>query len=59
MFERKSAAGSAVSSECIIRYSGNQVFCCGNYGFINIHHYFIDNVLWRFRSREVPELLFG
>ncbi len=25
--------------------------------FINIHHYFIDNVLWRFKNREVKELL--
>jgi hypothetical protein len=25
--------------------------------FINIHHYFIDNVLWRFRDREVREYL--
>jgi len=27
--------------------------------FINIHHYFIDNVLWRFNNKEVRELLFG
>ncbi len=26
--------------------------------FINIHHYFIDNVLWRFKTRDVRELLF-
>ena len=26
--------------------------------YINIHHYFIDNVLWRFKNREVRELLF-
>lgn len=26
--------------------------------FINIHHYFIDNVLWRFKNKEVRELLF-
>ncbi|MCK4586690.1 MAG: hypothetical protein KAU29_05085, partial [Gammaproteobacteria bacterium] len=26
--------------------------------FINVHHYFIDNVLWRFKNREVRELLF-
>lgn len=25
--------------------------------FINVHHYFIDNVLWRFKNREVRELL--
>jgi hypothetical protein len=25
--------------------------------FINIHHYFIDNVLWRFRDPEVREYL--
>jgi hypothetical protein len=25
--------------------------------FINIHHYFIDNVLWRFRDREVQQYL--
>ena len=25
--------------------------------FINIHHYFIDNVLWRFKNKEVRELL--
>ena len=25
--------------------------------FINIHHYFIDNVLWRFRDAEVREYL--
>ena len=25
--------------------------------FINIHHYFIDNVLWRFHNKEVRELL--
>jgi len=24
---------------------------------INIHHYFIDNVLWRFKNRDVRELL--
>lgn len=27
--------------------------------FINIHHYFIDNVLWRFKNKEVRELLFS
>ena len=27
--------------------------------FINIHHYFIDNVLWRFQNKEVRELLFN
>lgn len=26
--------------------------------FINVHHYFIDNVLWRFKNKEVRELLF-
>lgn len=26
--------------------------------YINIHHYFIDNVLWRFKNKEVRELLF-
>jgi uncharacterized membrane protein YhdT len=26
--------------------------------FINIHHYFIDNVLWRFKNKEVRNLLF-
>lgn len=26
--------------------------------FINIHHYFIDNVLWRFKNKEVRQLLF-
>ncbi len=26
--------------------------------FINIHHYFIDNVLWRFKNPEVRRLLF-
>jgi len=26
--------------------------------FINVHHYFIDNVLWRFKNKEVNELLF-
>lgn len=26
--------------------------------FINIHHYFIDNVLWRFKNKEVRRLLF-
>jgi hypothetical protein len=25
--------------------------------FINIHHYFIDNVLWRFRDPRVREYL--
>lgn len=25
--------------------------------FINIHHYFLDNVLWRFKDREVREYL--
>ena len=27
--------------------------------YINIHHYFIDNVLWRFKNKEVRELLLG
>ena len=27
--------------------------------YINIHHYFIDNVLWRFKNKEVRELLFS
>ena len=27
--------------------------------FINIHHYFIDNVLWRFRDPEVRAFLLG
>lgn len=26
--------------------------------FINVHHYFIDNVLWRFKNKEVRDLLF-
>lgn len=26
--------------------------------FINIHHYFIDNVIWRKESREVKQYLF-
>ncbi len=26
--------------------------------FINVHHYFIDNVLWRFKAKDVRELLF-
>ncbi len=26
--------------------------------FINVHHYFIDNVLWRFKNKQVRELLF-
>lgn len=26
--------------------------------FINIHHYFIDNVLWRFKNKDVKQLLF-
>jgi hypothetical protein len=25
--------------------------------FINVHHYFIDNVLWRFKNKEVKQLL--
>jgi len=27
--------------------------------FINVHHYFIDNVLWRFKNKEVRQLLLG
>ena len=27
--------------------------------FINIHHYFIDNVVWRFNSPEVKRYLLG
>ena len=27
--------------------------------FINIHHYFIDNVVWRFNSPEVKKYLLG
>lgn len=26
--------------------------------FINIHHYFIDNILWRFKNTEMQKLLF-
>lgn len=26
--------------------------------YINIHHYFIDNVLWRFKNKDVREMLF-
>ncbi len=26
--------------------------------FINVHHYFIDNVIWRFKSKQVKEYLF-
>jgi len=33
-------------------------FLIGFLAFINIHHYFIDNVLWRFKNREVKQLLF-
>jgi len=25
--------------------------------FINIHHYFIDNVLWRFKDPEIQKYL--
>ena len=27
--------------------------------FINIHHYFIDNVIWRFKDPEVRAYLLG
>ena len=27
--------------------------------FINIHHYFIDNVLWRFKDPQVRKYLLG
>jgi hypothetical protein len=27
--------------------------------FINIHHYFIDNVIWRFRDPVVRQRLLG
>lgn len=33
-------------------------FIIGFIAFINIHHYFIDNVLWRFKNKEVKQLLF-
>lgn len=32
-------------------------FIIGFLAFINIHHYFIDNVLWRFKNKEVKQLL--
>ena len=37
---------------------GVSFFIISFIAFINIHHYFIDNVLWRFKNREVRELLF-
>lgn len=36
---------------------GISYFLIGIIAFINIHHYFIDNVLWRFKNKEVRELL--
>lgn len=38
---------------------GVSFFLIAFLAFINIHHYFIDNVLWRFKNREVKDLLFG
>jgi hypothetical protein len=32
------------------------VYICAQV-FINIHHYFIDNVLWRFKNRDVQQYL--
>lgn len=37
---------------------GISYFIIAFLAFINIHHYFIDNVLWRFKNKEVRELLF-
>jgi len=37
---------------------GVSFFLIAFLAFINIHHYFIDNVLWRFKNPEVKELLF-
>ena len=36
---------------------GASVFMIAFLVFINIHHYFIDNVLWRFKHKEVRVLL--
>ncbi len=38
--------------------NGVSFFLIAFLAFINIHHYFIDNVLWRFKNRDVKELLF-
>lgn len=38
---------------------GFSYFLIAFLAFINIHHYFIDNVLWRFKTRQVRELLLG
>ncbi len=37
---------------------GFSVFLIAVAVFINIHHYFIDNVLWRFQEKEASRLLF-
>ena len=38
---------------------GSNYFLIAFILFINIHHYFIDNALWRFKNKEVRELLFS
>jgi hypothetical protein len=42
-----------------LSYTGLPFFVMAIVLFINIHHYFIDNVLWRFKNKEVRDLLFG
>jgi len=42
-----------------LSYTGTPFFMMAIVLFINIHHYFIDNVLWRFKNKEVRDLLFG
>jgi hypothetical protein len=37
---------------------GFSFFLIAFLAFINIHHYFIDNVLWRFKNQQVRALLF-
>ena len=39
--------------------SGTGVFLFAFWVFINVHHYFIDNVIWRSENPEVKKYLFG
>ena len=38
---------------------GGTVFLAGFWIFINVHHYFLDNVMWRRENTDIKQHLFG
>ena len=51
----RSTAGSRTTGRC----SGRRMFLFMFYIFINVHHYFLDNVMWRRGNPDVKTYLFA